>query len=184
SFTSDDPLATLPGPFTFTTADHGLHAFTATFRTAGLRTLTASEGPGGASGSATIDVRPGIATGLALSLPPASPYAQGTPFMLIVSAVDAFGNVDPTYTGTVTISSNDPRAALPGTVSFTTADMGTRTFTVALHVPGLHTITATDAARGFRTVQNPVNVFDVAPVLDVHRDVFLNLTGLLDTTVT
>src|SRR5205823_6411518 len=59
------------------------------------------------------------------------------------------------------------------------------TLSVALITPGDHTITA--QATGIRSgavTQGPVTVVNVAPVLDRHPDMFLNLTGLLVTPVT
>ena len=42
TLTSTDTAATLPGAYTFTTADHGAHTFTLTFNTAGTESVTAS----------------------------------------------------------------------------------------------------------------------------------------------
>jgi sugar lactone lactonase YvrE len=42
-FSSTDPAADLPDSYTFTTADQGTHAFTATFQTTGTFTLTAQD---------------------------------------------------------------------------------------------------------------------------------------------
>ncbi len=39
-FTSTDPLAVLPAPYTFVASDHGDHGFTVTFKTAGTQTIT------------------------------------------------------------------------------------------------------------------------------------------------
>jgi predicted outer membrane repeat protein len=42
-FTSSDPTATLPADYTFTSADNGIHVFSATLKTVGLQTLTATD---------------------------------------------------------------------------------------------------------------------------------------------
>jgi hypothetical protein len=42
-FTSTDPLASLPGNYTFTTADAGTHTFTVMLRTAGTQAVTATD---------------------------------------------------------------------------------------------------------------------------------------------
>jgi hypothetical protein len=43
AFTSSDSRATLPGEYTFTTEDRGIHVFSVTFTTAGSQTLTATD---------------------------------------------------------------------------------------------------------------------------------------------
>src|SRR5262249_30028838 len=42
-FTSSDPQAALPGDYTFTAADNGAHTFTATLKTAGSQSITATD---------------------------------------------------------------------------------------------------------------------------------------------
>src|SRR5205085_12587711 len=43
SFQSTDPQAALPASYTFTAADGGVHSFTASLKTAGTQSLTASD---------------------------------------------------------------------------------------------------------------------------------------------
>jgi hypothetical protein len=43
AFTSSDPRADLPAPYTFTDADNGTHSFTATLQTAGSQSITATD---------------------------------------------------------------------------------------------------------------------------------------------
>src|SRR5262249_60521183 len=50
TFTSSDPQAAMPADYTFTSADNGVHTFTATLKTAGTQSLTATD-DGGLSGS-------------------------------------------------------------------------------------------------------------------------------------
>jgi hypothetical protein len=54
SFTSTDSAAVLPASYTFTAADHGMHTFTVTLKTAGAATVTASDGT--VKGAATTQV--------------------------------------------------------------------------------------------------------------------------------
>jgi adhesin/invasin len=42
-FKSSDPLASLPGNYTFTTADAGVHTFSATLNTVGTESLTVTD---------------------------------------------------------------------------------------------------------------------------------------------
>jgi hypothetical protein len=43
AFNSSDPLAVLPGPYSFTSSDQGAHSFMATLNTVGSQTLTATD---------------------------------------------------------------------------------------------------------------------------------------------
>src|SRR5262249_56867230 len=42
-FSSSDPQAVLPADYTFTAADQGTHSFTATLKTAGTRSISATD---------------------------------------------------------------------------------------------------------------------------------------------
>jgi hypothetical protein len=60
TFSSTDPLATLPGPYTFTATDAGGHNFPSDtiFRTVGEQTLTATDIDHGLSAATSILVQP------------------------------------------------------------------------------------------------------------------------------
>jgi hypothetical protein len=91
----------------------------------------------------TLTVSPAAATALQISAPTTATAGQG--FDLTVSAVDPYGNVDPTYTGTVNLTSSDPQAANLGSYTFTSSDAGTYTFTgVQQFTAGVQMITASD----------------------------------------
>jgi hypothetical protein len=86
------------------------------------------------------------------------------PFLLTVTALDAFNNVVPTYTGTVHFTSSDAGAQLPGDYLFTTGpggDNGVHSFAVTLSHGGAQTITATDTTSG--TITGTATVTVVAP---------------------
>src|SRR5262249_54054708 len=68
-----------------------------------------------------------------------------------VTALNADGTVNTGYTGTVQFSSSDPQAVLPADYTFTAADKGVHTFTVALKTAGSQSITGTDTATGSTT---------------------------------
>jgi Tol biopolymer transport system component len=56
-FSSTDPAAQLPANYTFVPSDRGTHPFTATFRTAGMQTLTATDmAASSINGSETVSV--------------------------------------------------------------------------------------------------------------------------------
>ncbi len=69
----------------------------------------------------------------------------GSSFALIVLAVDDFGVLDPSYTGTVTLSTTDPQATLPPDYTFTLADSGRKMLNGAvLRSPGAQRVAAAD----------------------------------------
>jgi hypothetical protein len=74
-FTSSDPRAALPIDYTFTAADHGTHAFSATLNTAGAQSLTAADtaAPAITGSQSGIAVNP-VLTGVS---PPSGPVGGG-----------------------------------------------------------------------------------------------------------
>jgi predicted outer membrane repeat protein len=80
-----------------------------------------------------------------LVLSPAS-VGVGEPFAVTVVALDQWGNVASTYTGTVHFSSTDLFALLPDDTAFSPDDGGAHTFSVALLTPGQQTIQVVDTA--------------------------------------
>jgi uncharacterized protein (TIGR03437 family) len=137
-FTSTDGSATLPADSTLT---NGVGTFSATLKTAGNRTITATDtvtsSITGTSG--TITVNAAAATKFVVSA--ASPETVGTAFNVTVTAQDQFGNTATGYAGTVHFTSTDPSATLPANSTLTN---GVGTFSVTLKTPGARTITATD----------------------------------------
>jgi hypothetical protein len=140
--TSTDPAAILPAAYTFTGADVGTHTFSVTLRTAGTRSVTATDTvTSSITGSqSAIVVNPGSAMQLTVSGLP-SPYGAGSTQSLTVTAKDAYGNTATGYTGTVQFSSSDPAAVLPANATLTN---GVGTFSVTLRTAGTRSVTATD----------------------------------------
>ena len=145
TFTSSDAQAALPANYTFVAGDHGVHMFSATFKTAGTQSLTATDTvtssiTGTQSG---IRVNAAAASVLVVSGFP-SPIAHGTSGTFTVTVEDAYGNVATNYHGTVKFSSSDTAASLPANYTFTATDAGVHTFTATLNTVGTQSITATD----------------------------------------
>lgn len=69
----------------------------------------------------------------------------GTRQLVTVRAVDARGDRVTGFTGTVSLTSTDPRALLPVPVTFSPNDFGVRTVPVTLRTAGPQTVTATDS---------------------------------------
>src|SRR5207249_2024207 len=147
AFSSTDSQAVLPANYTLTTGlsgDNGVHVFSATLKTAGSRSLTATATANGTiTGSQTgITVNAAAAARLTISAPLS--VSAGMPFTITVTALDAFGNAAKGYLGAVAFTSSDPRAALPPNYTFTSADAGVHTFTVTLNSGGTQSLTVAD----------------------------------------
>jgi RHS repeat-associated protein len=148
-FASSDPQASLPADYTFTSGDGGSHTFTATLKTAGTQSLTATD--------SVVNGVTGTQSGIVVSAAPASslsvsgfpsPTVAGATQSFTVSARDAFGNVATSYRGTLRFASSDRRAQLPVNYVFTSGDSGTHTFTATLKTAGSQSLTATDTHSG------------------------------------
>ena len=146
-FSSTDSQAGLPVSYTFNGADAGTHTFSVTFKTAGSQAITATDKANGSivGSESGIVVQAAAAKTLTIAGFPASDTA-GAGGSVVVTAYDAFGNVATGYTGTVSLSSSDPRTLLPSSYTFTAADAGRHSFAIALDTAGMQTITATDTA--------------------------------------
>jgi hypothetical protein len=97
--------------------------------------------------SGLLTVIPGAAVSIDLTAPASA--TAGTPFDLVVTLYDVYGNVATGYLGTVGFASTDPYpASLPANYTFLVADAGTHTFTngATLYTVGTgsQNITATD----------------------------------------
>jgi hypothetical protein len=141
-FTSSDGHAVLPADVTLT---NGVGSFSETLDTAGSQTITATDTVDHTvTGTSNAEiVTPGVATHFSVSLP--ANGTAGTPGSIIVTALDAFGNVATGYTGTVHFTSTDGIAVLPADTTLTN---GVGTFSETLDTAGSQTITATDTAHG------------------------------------
>ena len=147
----------LPANFTIT---GGSATFSATLKTAGVQSLTATDTvTSGITGSdAGITVTPAAASQFLLSAP--SSVKSGSKFSLTLTVEDAYGNVVTGYVGTVHFTSSDSTATLPANYTFTAADAGVHTFTNAaiLKKKGTDTLTVTDLVNSALTTTDDVNV--------------------------
>ena len=87
-----------------------------------------------------------------------STTTAGSPNDLTVIAYGPDGKIDTDFTGTVEFTSSDPKAVLPASYTFTSADGGVHTFPISLHSAGLQSITVTDAADGLSREQSFITV--------------------------
>jgi trimeric autotransporter adhesin len=147
-FTSSDAQAGLPGNYTFTASDNGVHTFSATLKTAGSQSLMATDTVTSSitGGQAGIVVTAAAATHLAITASATASIGSAT--TMTVTALDAYGNIATGYLGTVRFTSNDSKAILPSNHTFVAADAGVFTFTVIFKSSGTETLTATDTHTG------------------------------------
>jgi hypothetical protein len=150
TFTTSDPQGIVPDDYPFTAADHGSHTFGGAMLTVGTQTLTATD-----SGNLLLN---GSQGGIVVTPAPADHFdistsdssTAGTAFDVTVTARDPYGNTDTNYQGTVTFTSADSLAALPGDYTFTADDGGVVTFAAGatLFTAGGQDVTATDTTSG------------------------------------
>jgi hypothetical protein len=167
TFSSADPYgASLPADYTFQPGDAGQVTFPggATLYTAGTWDVTATDTTTGITGSGYVTVTPAPAVQFIVTAP--AQVTSGVPVDLMVTAEDAYGNIDTNYQGTVTFSTTDPDpgVVLPANYTFTAADAGVHTFTntgrgeTILITLGDQTITVTDTTDGTITGSATVTV--------------------------
>jgi uncharacterized protein (TIGR03118 family) len=158
-FTSSDAKAVLPANYTFTSADVGKHTFSATLKTAGTQSITATDTVNASLHGADsgITVKPATASKFVLSAP--ASVQPGVPFSLTVTVEDAYGNVVTGYTGTIRFTSSDSQAHLPANYTFTAGNNGVHTFTgLVLKKVGNQTIAVTDTHSSSITGKTVVDV--------------------------
>lgn len=131
----------LPPDYTFVRGDDGVHTFSggAELVTVGTERLTAVDaGLRSVSGtSPVITVIPGPAKRLEIAAP--ARVAAGAPFTVTVTALDAYGNTAPAFTGAVRVSTvgGRPSRGMVVGYSFRAADRGVHAFVRALSLePG------------------------------------------------
>jgi hypothetical protein len=165
-FSSTDGRTVLPEDSKLT---NGSGTFSATLRTAGSTTITATDTVSASitGTSSSIDVSAGPATHFSISAPPTT--QSGTAFDLTVTALDAGNNVAKSYTGTVHFTSTDSHAVLPVNSTFTS---GTGSFSATLETVGSQTITTTDTVRA--SISGTSNSIDVSATSAVNPVPFIN----------
>jgi hypothetical protein len=147
-FTSSDPQAVLPPDTTFAAGDHGKKTFTVTLKTAGGQTINVADVNGGVvSGkSPAVPVAAAAASKLQVAGYP-TPDVAGVAHSFVVTALDPFGNVAPTYRGKVQFGTGDSAALLPPAYTFVAADQGHHPFSATYATAGTWSLAAGDLAR-------------------------------------
>jgi hypothetical protein len=141
---SDDPQD-VPQDYTFDPVnDFGTHTFTVTLYTAGTRSITVADVANNVQATQDgIEVTPNVAVGFQIRV--LGNPAAGTPTLVFVTAVDAYGNTGAIYTGTVHVSSDDFAGF---DFTFQASDHGTHVFSVTFMTPGSHFFRVEDLMSG------------------------------------
>jgi subtilisin family serine protease len=159
-FSSNDSQATPLLNHAFIGGDTGTQVFQATLKTAGTRSISATDNlnPGITGTQGDITVNPGPVSKLVVSGYPAS-ITTGNSGNFSVTAQDTYSNRVSAYDGTVRFSSSDPQATLPGNYTFAESDLGAKNFSAVLKTVGTQSITATDNETSSITgTQNNITV--------------------------
>jgi hypothetical protein len=162
-FTSTDGAATLPADATLT---NGVGTFSATLKTAGNQTITATDTVTSSitGTSNTIAVGPAAATHFSVTAPATA--TAGTAFSVKVTALDQFNNTATGYSGTVHFTSSDGAATLPANATLTS---GVGSFSATLRTTGNQTITATDTVTA--SITGTSNTIVVSAAAGTHFSV-------------
>jgi alpha-tubulin suppressor-like RCC1 family protein len=152
-FSSTDPNALLPGNYTFTAADSGVHDFNngVTLKTAGTQSVTVTDANTTSltATTANLTVTGGLAASLVLT-GISKAMAAGESSSLTVTVYDGYGNLATAYRGTVRFTSSDALATVPSDYTFTGTDSGKHVFdanAVTLKSVGTQSVTGTDASN-------------------------------------
>jgi hypothetical protein len=158
-FSSSDARASLPANDTFTPADAGVHTFSATLKTAGTQSITATDTTTGSLTATDGGITVSAAKASKFILTAPTSIKAGALFSLTLTVEDAYGNVVTNYIGTVRLTSTDSSATLPSSYTFTTTDHGVHTFTgLVLRRKGYQKITITDMHDSLLTATVIVDV--------------------------
>lgn len=138
-FSTTDAQAVLPADYTFVASDNGAHVFSLTLDQAGAESVTITGPGGGFTQSQPIDVLPGTATQIVFVPLPRTEFVR-TPFAVEAEALDAYGNLATSASGTVMLKSLDMYRPLGAALQ-----NGTAEFNVALKRPGRYFLRATSS---------------------------------------
>ena len=147
AITSPDGSAILPAAHTFTAANAGALAFTATLvsLSSGQSLKAADNGNGAIDGSETNIVVASPADKFSVASNAATTPA-GQPVTITVKALTAAGQVDTLFQDAIQLTSSDPQTQ-PISYLFQASDHGVKTFSMTLTTAGSQTMTAKDTTR-------------------------------------
>jgi hypothetical protein len=131
-------------------------------------TLVATSGNLAEGATTSITINPGAATQVAIFTQPPATVAAGQVFGMVVQAQDQYGNLDPTYTNTITLNlSTSVQGAMLGGTVMMNASAGVATFSdLTLDKPGMGDIITVSGQNLAGTAPtNPLTVNVGAPAM-------------------
>jgi hypothetical protein len=133
--------------YTFTTTDGGQHTFiNLVLRRAGTYTVAGADNDNPLiNGNTAFTITPAAAAHVVFNVP--NSITAGVRFAITVTVQDGYGNTVTDYAGTVHFMLTG-QAMAQADYTFTTSDMGSRTFNVVLSQPGDYTLTGSDPDAG------------------------------------
>ncbi|WP_342375818.1 Ig-like domain-containing protein [Myxococcus stipitatus] len=147
-FTTTSTVKTLPADYTFTAPAAGSHEFGGVkLSTAGTQRLTVTDtGNSQLTGFVEVVVTNDVAARLELVGLPQDVSSKST-HTLTLRVLDAFDNLVPGYTGSVSFTTNDSLATYPLSAKvFTASDAGQHSFQVTFRSSGNRFLTASEVA--------------------------------------
>jgi hypothetical protein len=94
-----------------------------------------------------------------LVISPIPPLIAGQLTTFTVKATGAGGTIDPSYTGTIQFSTNDPNGFTNGSYTFQPSDRGAHTFSLRLMTTGTWNVYVADSTNpGLTFTSNPISV--------------------------
>ncbi|NPC70412.1 hypothetical protein HPP05_11700 [Corallococcus exiguus] len=158
-FSSSDAQAELPSDAVFAPADQGEKTVSGlVFKTSGTQSLTATDTVTPAlTATVNAEVRASTAASLHVVASVGS-FGAGQSLSYELVARDTYGNVAKDYASTVTFSSTDAQAVLPGAYTFTLLDEGRHTLNVELRTVGDQSVTAEDVANPSLTATHTYSI--------------------------
>ena len=141
-FTSSDAQASLPADYTFTADDAGTHTFSATLKTSGAKDITAIDTANLYANGRTAAINVAAAAAQSISMIGGGGHI-GASHAVLVTAVDAFGNVATGYTGSAHLASSNAATQVGADAAFVN---GVATVYITQTTLGAETLTATSAS--------------------------------------
>jgi hypothetical protein len=159
----------LPGPYNFSSSDHGMHRFSITLGTANVAdTITATDGATPPD-SGQITISPAAApVATHFGVYAAENTTVGTPTTVLVVALDASNHPVTNYTGAVTLTDTTDASSAnpvqPVTYTFQAGDHGHHALQMTFNSTGQKTLNVSDTATPADTGTITINV-NPAPVV-------------------
>jgi hypothetical protein len=162
---------------------NGTGTFSATMNTAGTQTITATDTVAASITGTSPSIDVGAAPSPHFSITAPANATAGTAFNFTVSALDGANNPLTSYSGTISFTSSDSQASLPGNSMLTN---GTGSFSATLKTAGNQIVSASDTVTAsMNGTSNGINVIPAAAThFSVSTPTYVNSGTAFESTVT